>query len=247
MVNIFELDLKPWVGGIIIKEAAPGKWKIMTQKRYVKPEYRASYDPINHHRDEIVLGLLSNPGEDVITCLLREIHEECGMSPDWKPLRILGVADEVLRDDNRQVLALTSEEDYLQAQEIFWGSDPPDHNPLNHDKVLKVWTNGRGDKTIRFQPSRLPLDADPSYRPLCVVHNIGQPQHWLGPIFVVVVGPDFEPNYDDADGEAGPCRWWWPHQLKETMDEAPDLFMGPAIPALELLCEKLVAGHGQFM
>ena len=237
--NIFDFVLKPWVGGIVIKEVAPGKWKIMTQKRYVKARYRDSYDPVNHHRDEIVLGLLSNPGEDVITCLLREIQEECGMPPGFKPLRILGVSDADLFDDNRRVLALTSEQEYLEAVQVFAGDTPPDDGK---------WMNGRGDCTVRYEPSRIPFYGDWYYRPLCVVWNQGKPQHWIGPIFVVVVDPDFEPNYDGGDGEAGPHRWWWPDQLLETMSEAPDLFMGPVIPALELLCKKITnSNFGMFM
>lgn len=238
-INIFELDLKPWVGGIIVKEVSSGKWKIMTQKRYVKPKYREVYDPVNHHRDEIVLGLLSNPGEDIITCLLREIHEECGVSPDWKPLRILGVSDLDFRNDNRRVLALTSEQEYLEAAQVFVGNTPPDDGK---------WRNGRGDRTLRYQPHWIPSSTLHGYYPLCVVWNQGKPQHWIGPIFVVVVPSDFEPNYDAADGEAGPARWWWPAQLLETMEEAPDLFMGPVIPALELLCKKLTTTNfGSFM
>ncbi len=232
-INIFDLFLKPWVGGILIKEPVPGKFSIMTQRRFVDPKYRAAYDPVNHLRDEVVLGLLSKPGEDCITGLLREVREECGMPPSWKPLKILGVSDEVLHNDDRQILALTSKEDYDQALEIFTKDAPLDE---------RVWANGRGDRTLRYQPSQIPAGADHGYNPLCVVWNTGEPQQWLGPIFVVIAPSDFEPNYENADGEAGPHRWWTPDQLLETITDAPDLFMGPVIPALELVCEKLLAG-----
>lgn len=192
---------------------------------------RRDYDWINHNCWEPVAGLCET-GKDILTTLLKEFEEECGMSPGWKPLRILGVSDEDLQNDDRKVTVLSSKQDFEQAWRIFYGGTPADP---------KVWANGSGDKTRRYQPRQIGGRV-----PLAVVCNYGEPQKWYGPVFVLVVSPGWEPDYTRAvrraPGEAGPCLWCTPYQLLRLMKERPDIFMGPFIPAYELLAQKLIGG-----
>jgi hypothetical protein len=63
---------------------------------------------------------------------------------------------------------------------------------------------------------------------------IGQHQ-WAGPVFIVVVPEDFEPQLDDQ-GEASAHKWWKPSDLLNELESTPSAFMGLHYPALLKAC-----------
>jgi len=99
--------------------------------------------------------------------------------------------------------------------------------PLGDGNRFAMWTSGQGDQTILR-------------RPFAFVQSIGEPQLWLGPVFLVSVPPSWEPNFEAADGEATKHRWWKPGELLEEMHSHPAGFMGLHAPALRLLAQGLI-------
>ena len=94
---------------------------------------------------------------------------------------------------------------------------------------LEEWhSTGRGDTTSFI-------------RPFGYVHSIGEPQFWTGPVFVVVVGEDFEPDFSKGNGEASDCTWWSPEDLLMGIKRNPTRFMTLHAPAFRDLCERLLA------
>ena len=82
------------------------------------------------------------------------------------------------------------------------------------------------------------------HQPFAFVQSIGEPQLWLGPVFLVSVPPSWEPNFEAADGEATKHRWWKPGELLEEMHSHPAGFMGLHAPALRLLAAGLTHQRG---
>lgn len=102
----------------------------------------------------------------------------------------------------------------------------PDFSPL---RIIgadgkTVWTTGKGDTILCCEP-------------FCFVQQIGPPQPWLGPVFLVEVAEDFEPDRSKNDGEAGEPKWWSPKELFEAISVGPQNFMGLHMPALAKLSE----------
>lgn len=87
----------------------------------------------------------------------------------------------------------------------------------------KSWTTGKGNIAKGHQP-------------LCMLQNLGEPQKWFGPAFLLKVPVDWEPNPSLADGEAGEWKWWVPGDLHNAIQKHPEQFMVPHIPALLLAC-----------
>lgn len=179
---------KPVVVAIICKRSTDG-FRIMTQMRRVK---NPAYDPLYDNTWEAV-GETLQPGEDVVTAVVRGIREECGMqvSPWW------------IRKDT---------DDLTQQPRI--------------EDQIDFWMTTRGDRIILREP-------------FAFVQSIGEPQPWLGPVFLVSVPPSWEPNFAKGDGEATEHRWWKPKDLLEEMQLHPEKFMGLHAPALRLLTQKL--------
>lgn len=80
-------------------------------------------------------------------------------------------------------------------------------------------TTGKGDSILIVEP-------------FCFVQQMGPPQPWLGPVFLVEVSEDFEPDHSKSDGEAGEARWWNPWHLVQAIREDPGKFMGLSVAAL---------------
>ena len=93
----------------------------------------------------------------------------------------------------------------------------------------KIWTTGKGDAIQLTEP-------------FCLVQSLGPPQPWIGPVFLVRVPRDWEPNIDRADGEAGDWRWWHAGDLLTEIERAPHNFMGWQIPALHKFCSAIMNG-----
>lgn len=99
------------------------------------------------------------------------------------------------------------------------------------------------DKEIWHETGR--RDATSFTRPFCYVHSVGEPQLWTGPVFVVVVGEEFKPDYSKGNEEASDCTWWDPAELLEEIAVNPLRFMTLHAPALRYLCEQLLARGAQ--
>ncbi|MDP1706928.1 MAG: NUDIX domain-containing protein [bacterium] len=69
--------------------------------------------------------------------------------------------------------------------------------------------------------------------PFCFVQQLGKPQPWIGPVFLVHVDQDFEPDQSQNDGEAGEYKWCRPRELLNLISEDPGNFMGLHMPALK--------------
>lgn len=102
---------------------------------------------------------------------------------------------------------------------------------MRDGKSSDTWSSGQRDKTIL-------------HRPFAFVQSIGEPQLWLGPVFLVVVPPSWEPDFSRGDGEATECRWWKPEELLEEMNSNPPGFMGLHAPALRLLAHECTEYRG---
>lgn len=76
------------------------------------------------------------------------------------------------------------------------------------------------------------------FNPFTFVQSVGEPQLWIGPVFVVRVPEKWEPNYEKADGEATKHKWWDPSELLWAMQEHPEQFMGLHAPALQALARE---------
>ncbi len=72
-----------------------------------------------------------------------------------------------------------------------------------------------------------------TYVPYALVQSVGEPQLWMGPVFIVRVPEDWEPNYAQGDGEATKHKWWDPYDLVKEMQDHPEHFMGLHAPTLE--------------
>lgn len=83
----------------------------------------------------------------------------------------------------------------------------------------QVYTTGKGDRILGCEP-------------FCFVQQLGPPQPWLGPVFIVEADTDFEPDHRQSDGEAAEPKWWNPWHLKEVLKSKPHRFMGLHLPAL---------------
>ena len=106
----------------------------------------------------------------------------------------------------------------------------PDFKPEIYGMGGKIWfSTGKGDSVQCLKP-------------LCYLHNMGLPQPWSGPAFALQVRPDFEPNFNLADGEANAVKWWDPSELGKAIERNPQSFMGWHMPALLKLCERLIRG-----
>lgn len=81
-------------------------------------------------------------------------------------------------------------------------------------------TTGKGDNVYSIEPFDF-------------VQQMGQPQPWFGPVFLVKVAEDFEPDHTKSDGEAGEPKWWSPRDLLAAIDSEPHKFMGLHMPALK--------------
>ena len=97
-----------------------------------------------------------------------------------------------------------------------------------------VWTTGKGyageqDKIICCDP-------------FCFVQSMGPPQKWFGPVFLIEVQQDFEPDHSKSDGEAGEPKWWSPEELLAAIKKSPNNFMGLHMPAIEKLCLAILTG-----
>jgi len=75
--------------------------------------------------------------------------------------------------------------------------------------------------------------------PYSFVQQMGPPQPWIGPVFLVEVSADFEPDHSQSDGEAGEAMWWDPDDLKRAIVQDPSKFMGLHMPALLRVATKL--------
>ncbi|MDP4020441.1 MAG: NUDIX hydrolase [Candidatus Adlerbacteria bacterium] len=92
-----------------------------------------------------------------------------------------------------------------------------------------AYTTGKGDKYVCVEP-------------FCFVQSMGPPQPWLGPVFLVEVTSDFEPDRSKSDGEAGEHRWWSPEELLDETKKNPGNLQGLHIGPLEKLCVAAIAG-----
>lgn len=100
----------------------------------------------------------------------------------------------------------------------------PDFRPERismRQEISSMYTTGRGDSILCVED------------PLCLVQQMGPPQPWVGPAFLVHVDRDFEPDQTKSDGEAGDHKWWRPKELIQAIHEEPESFMGLHMPALE--------------
>ncbi len=112
-----------------------------------------------------------------------------------------------------------------------WGQSD-DWTPLRIlGSSAKVWTTGKGDTAF-------------CHEPFCLLQNVGPPQPWYGPCFLVQVARDFEPNFALSDGEASDVRWWKAPKLKRAIKQNPQQFMGWHIPALYKFCELILKKDG---
>ncbi len=79
--------------------------------------------------------------------------------------------------------------------------------------------------------------------PFDFVQSLGPPQPWIGPVFLVEVRYDFEPDHSKSDGEAGEPKWWSPEQLSQEIESSPKEFMGLHISSLKKFANKVTAGR----
>lgn len=78
--------------------------------------------------------------------------------------------------------------------------------------------------------------------PFCFIENLGPPQPWNGPVFLVQVHPEFEPNFTRADGEATKARWWEAQELLHEIETNPQIFNGWHAPALHKFVRDILTG-----
>lgn len=69
-------------------------------------------------------------------------------------------------------------------------------------------------------------------RPFAFLQSMAAPQPWIGPVYVVEVHADFEPQPERSDGEAGEAKWWEINELRQALKDHPLDFMGFHVPAL---------------
>lgn len=98
----------------------------------------------------------------------------------------------------------------------------PDWVPA--EVLSEDYTTGKGDRYLVTEP-------------LCFTESLADPQPWFGPTFLFEVGPDFEPDPTQKDGEAGDVLWWDPEDLFKQMAARASDFMGLHVPSLKLACE----------
>ena len=108
---------------------------------------------------------------------------------------------------------------------------------------------GAGGKRIQHADHRAhtlstrPEDEMLSLEPFGFIQQLKGPQPWVGPVFVVEVRSDFEPQLDE-EGEVSAHRWWTPLELAEVLRTTPIAFMGLHYPALLSVCEDLLDPNG---
>lgn len=93
-----------------------------------------------------------------------------------------------------------------------------------------IWTTGKGDQIGCLEP-------------FCFVQQMGPPQPWIGPVFLIEVPSDWEPDHSKSDGEAGEPRWWDPSELLRQIQRTPEKFMGLHLPALYKFAFRIVKGR----
>ena len=72
-----------------------------------------------------------------------------------------------------------------------------------------------------------------SVQPFDFVQQMGPPQPWIGPVFLVGVSTGFEPDHSKSDGEASEPKWWEPRDLITAIEKEPHKFMGLHMPSLQ--------------
>lgn len=106
-----------------------------------------------------------------------------------------------------------------------------------------------GSKTIDLMDSEDRMSTtgkDDRYlvvEPFDFVQSLGPPQPWIGPVFLVEVREDFEPDHTKSDGEAGEPKWWNPKELSQEIESSPEKFMGLHISSLKKFVDKVIAGN----
>lgn len=84
---------------------------------------------------------------------------------------------------------------------------------------LDTKTTGKGDIIVEIEPYSF-------------VMQMGPPQPWIGPVFLVEVPSNWEPDHGQSDGEAGHPKWWHPDELAHAILSNSGQFMGLHMPSL---------------
>jgi hypothetical protein len=99
----------------------------------------------------------------------------------------------------------------------------------NYGTKGHAWSTGKGDSIVTTDP-------------FCFVQQMGPPQPWIGPAFIVEVSSDFEPENLKSEGEVGEYRWWTAPELQRAVSDHPEQFMGLHLPAYGKLCSAIIDG-----
>ena len=79
------------------------------------------------------------------------------------------------------------------------------------------------------------------FQPYYFTQQLKGPQPWVGPTFIVVVPPEFEPQ-QDTESETSAHQWWGPQELLDQLLNQPQNFMGLHYPALIKATQDLLSG-----
>lgn len=96
--------------------------------------------------------------------------------------------------------------------------------------LVRTMSTGKGDSIVEIDPYTF-------------VQQMGPPQPWIGPVFLVAVPSDWEPDHGQSDGEAGHPKWWNPHELADAIQSKPADFMGLHMPALLKAANQLAVAN----
>ena len=94
-----------------------------------------------------------------------------------------------------------------------------------------------GDKGELFKSTE--KDLIHGLKPYYFVSQLIGPQFWYGPVFPVIVPPDFQPNPSLSDGEASDFAWKRPNEITSLIESSPELFMGLHLPAFLRICQDI--------
>lgn len=103
---------------------------------------------------------------------------------------------------------------------------------LGFDDLIIV---GGGADSFTTHPGE---DAITGITPYYYVQQVQGPQPWAGPVFVVRIPDNMEPQLD-TEGEVGGFKWWDPEDLLAELRAHPEHFMGLHFPALLKVCQAL--------
>jgi hypothetical protein len=103
-------------------------------------------------------------------------------------------------------------------------------------KPKAIWSSGFKNSGPRLRTTGKD-DQILANEPFDFVQQMGPPQPWIGPVYLVEAYRNFEPDPSKNDGEASEARWWSPDELQKELELHRGRFMGLHYPSLEKVAE----------